>query len=173
MTDKSWLVPDVINPAENVCVQLEIPNDIKHIAAFWGALRELEHAWNWEDGYVTGLQTALVWRDIIEQASQQVRTGVNCMLDCADVEDCLDTSTIINLIEGDIIINSGDIVNNTNDIVNNTTNVTEIINNPPDGNVYADEPTAETDPACGAAYYIVAQVRAFLEAHGMLSATTP
>ncbi len=160
MSDKKWLVPDVVDPAEKVCVRLEIPKDVKHIAAFWGALEQLSKAYNWEDSYDTGSDTAYVWRDIIEAAAGQVQIGENCMLDCEDVEDCLETSTIITTIEADIVINEGD-------IVTNTTNITEIVTNPPDGNVYPDAPTIETDPACGAAFYIVAAIRAFiLDAEG-------
>ncbi len=161
--NKDWPLPTVVDPTETVCITVEIPKDDAYIRAFFGALDDLErpHNWKW-DGLKTGLAVAKVWRRQIAIAAQELRTGNSCMVDCAEVEVCLDTSTIINIIEGDIIINSGDIVNNTNDIVNNTTNVTEIINNPPDGNVYADAPLIETDPACGAAYYIVAQVRAFI-----------
>lgn len=157
MTDKKWLVPDVIDPAERVCVQIEIPNDTKHIAAFWGALEALSKAYNWEDSFVDGSQTAYVWRDVIADASELVKTGVNCMLDCEDVEGCLETSTIINIIEGDIINNETNITNNAGDIIN-------IYEGGIDTNVYPDLPTlAEPDLLCGASYRIAQEVIDFVE----------
>jgi len=157
MKEKKWLVPDVIDPVEKVCVQLEIPNDVKHIAAFWGALEQLGKAYNWEDSYADGSETAYVWQDVLEGASEAVKVGENCMLDCDDVEDCLETSTIINVIEGDVITNE------TN-ITNNTTNITHCTENPTDGTWYPDAPDVETDPdpACGAAFYIVQELRVFI-----------
>lgn len=157
MRDKKWLIPDVIDPPETICVQLEIPNDTLHIAAFWGALEQLGKAYNWEDSYVTGSQTAYVWQAIIQTAANFVRIGEQCMPDCNDVEDCLETSTIINIIEGDVITNE------TN-ITNNTTNITHCTENPPDGTWYPDPPDVEVDPdpACGAAFYIVQQLRVFI-----------
>lgn len=92
MTDKKWLVPDVVNPTETVCVLIEIPNDFKHIAAFFGAIEQLAKAYNWEDSYGDGSLTAFVWRDVIEVAANLVRTGEACM-DCEDVRDCLDVDT--------------------------------------------------------------------------------
>jgi len=157
MTDKKWLVPDVIDPAAKVCVQLEIPNDIKHIAAFWGALEQLGKAYNWEDSYVEGSQTAYVWQDVLEGASEAVKIGVNCMLDCDDVEGCLETSTIINIIEGDII-------NNETNIENNETNITNIYEGGIDTNVYPPAPTLEEpDLLCGASYRIAQETIDFVE----------
>lgn len=157
MKEKKWLVPDVIDPAGKVCVQLEIPNDTKHIAAFWGALEALSKAYNWEDSFADGSATAYVWRDVLADASELVKIGENCMLDCDDVEDCLETSTIINIIEGDVITNE------TN-ITNNETNITHCTENPPDGTWYPDPPDVDVDPdpACGAAFYIVQQLRVWI-----------
>ncbi len=175
MKEKKWLVPDVIDPVEKVCVQLEIPNDVKHIAAFWGALEQLSKAYNWEDSYGDGSQTAYVWRDAIAGASEAVKIGENCMLDCDDVEDCLETSSIIDIIEIDIINNEADIIINTTEITENTTEITNITLNPPDGSTYPDAPDVDIDPdpACGAAYYAVAELRAWIAEVEGLPATYP
>lgn len=113
MSEKKWLVPDVVDPEAKVCVQLEIPNDVKHIAAFWGALGLLSKAYNWEDSYGNGSQAAYVWRDIIEQAAQDVRDGVNCdmPIDCDEVETCLEASPIIAALQAQVTSNDTDIVN--------------------------------------------------------------
>lgn len=164
MIDKKFLVPDVIDPAETVCVQLAIPNDTKHIAAFWGALEQLAKAYNWEDSYAAGSQTAYVWQDVLEGASEAVKIGENCMLDCDDVEDCLGTSTIINIIEGDIVTNETNIVNNETNITNNETNITNIVTGGNDTNVYPDLPTqSEPDELCGASYRVAVEIIELVE----------
>jgi len=94
MTVKKWLVPDVIDPAETVCVQIVIPKDTKHIAAFWGALEQLGQAYNWEDSYVDGSQTAYIWQAILANSADMVRTGDNCMADCDNVLDCIEDDPI-------------------------------------------------------------------------------
>lgn len=164
MTDKKWLVPDVIDPAEKVCVSIEIPNDLKHIAAFWGALEQLGKAYNWEDSFVDGSATAYVWQDVLEGASEAVRVGENCMLDCEDVEDCLGTSTIINLIAGDITTNETNITNNETNITINEGDITTITGGGVDTNVYPDLPTLqEPDLLCGASYRIAQELIDFVE----------
>lgn len=111
MTTGKWLVPDNINPPESVCVQIQVPNDMKHIAAFWGALNELALAWNWEDSFQDGSTVAYLWRDILETAIEAVRNGVNCQMpiDCNDVEACLATSAIIANLQAQITSNDNDI----------------------------------------------------------------
>lgn len=157
MTVKKWLVPDVVDPVESVCVQINIPKDANHINAFWGALEQLSKAYNWEDSFADGSATAYIWQAVLDDAAEHARQEINCMIDCDDVEDCLDSSVIINVIEGDI-------VDNTTTITNNTTEITEITNNPADGNTYPDPPDEESEPnpACGAAYFVVQELRAFI-----------
>lgn len=101
MRDKKWLVPVVVDPVERICVQLEIPNDLHHIAAFFGALDQLGMAYNWEDSYADGSDTAYVWQAIITNAANLVRIGESCM-DCGDVRDCLDVDPV-SLAEGGAI----------------------------------------------------------------------
>ncbi len=77
----SWTIPTVLDPPERICVQLQIPADDNHIAAFFGALGALQNSWNWQDSFADGSTVAYLWRDIIDQAAQDVRTGVNCSMD--------------------------------------------------------------------------------------------
>lgn len=42
-----WELPDDLNPPDTVCVQLQVPNDPKYIAAFWGAILDLSAGFNW------------------------------------------------------------------------------------------------------------------------------
>lgn len=143
---KDWLLPLVIDPAETVCVTILVPKDDNHIMAFFGALQELGYSYNWEwDGLKSGLAVARVWERQIDIAAEQVRIGVNCMVDCDDIEDCLDSSTIIN--------------NITTNITNNTTNITEILGGGDDTNVYPPAPTsADPDELCGASYKIAQEI---------------
>lgn len=122
----TWQLPLVINPPETICVQIQVPNDVNHIAAFWGALEALNKAWNWQ--YTTdhqGSQTARIWQDKIDTAAQNTRVGDNCMIDCDEVEACIIASPTI-------IAMQTNITNNTNNIANNLTlinqNITDITN---------------------------------------------
>lgn len=68
-------LPSVIDP-ERICVQLQIPNDIAHIRAFWGILLELTLQWNWErDDAHTAKEVAAVWMDVWRQAREQFYSG--------------------------------------------------------------------------------------------------
>ena len=93
MREKKWLVPIVVDPPDTICVQVEVPNEMRHIAAFWGALEQLSKAYNWEDSYADGSLAAYVWQPLIAQAAQLVRTGEPCM-DCIDVRMCLDIDPV-------------------------------------------------------------------------------
>lgn len=61
-----WTLPDVVDPATRLCVQVYVPDDPAHIAAFRGALLALQSAYNWQDDAAhTAKDVALVWREII------------------------------------------------------------------------------------------------------------
>ena len=137
----TWTLPLVIDPVETVCVQIQIPKDENHIAAFWGALEALNKAWNWQytDDH-KGSQTARVWQKYIDAAAESVRIGDSCIMpiDCNEVEACLTTSPIIAQMNADITANTGDIALNMaailslqgrmttaeNDIIINSGNIT-------------------------------------------------
>lgn len=161
MIEKKWLVPNVIDPAEKVCVQFEIPNDVKHLAAFWGALDRLSKAYNWEDSFDDGSQTAYVWRDVISVAAQAVRIGENCIMpiDCEEVEECLEGSEIVlDLREQDTVIFSS-LLDLDDNMVQNSNDIQEINDHPPDGNTY-DPPVPEpqTDIACQISGHLASKV---------------
>jgi len=122
---KAWLLPAVVDPVETVCVQIQVPKDDAHIQAFFGALQALGMWWNWErDDSKTALDTSIVWQRQIELAGQAIRDEENCMVDCTDIEDCLETSTTIIGINVDIDINETNITNNETNITVNETNIT-------------------------------------------------
>ncbi len=93
MTNQNkWLLPTVLDPVNTVCVQFQIPDDQAHIAAFWGALKALSNAWNWDDSFNDGSIVAFVWRDVIEQSVLDVKNGVNCLMPFVDeirIVDCI------------------------------------------------------------------------------------
>jgi hypothetical protein len=69
MPETGYMLPDVINPDDSVCVQVQVPNDFHHWLAFWGALDTLGYWYNWKrDDNQTGTQVAQVWRDVIWDA---------------------------------------------------------------------------------------------------------
>jgi hypothetical protein len=72
-----------------------------------------------------------------------------CPVDCAEIEDCLETSAIINTIEGDIV--------NINIEVDALTDVTSEVYN-----VYPQAPTpTDADLLCSAAVYVAQKLSAF------------
>lgn len=66
-----WTLPDVINPLETMCVQIQVPKERFHIAAFRGALLNLASAAQWaDDPDHTAREVALVWRDVINSMTE-------------------------------------------------------------------------------------------------------
>jgi len=65
-----WVLPDVIDPPERLCFQIEVPNDKQHIAAFRGALLNLASAINWQDDPDhTAKDVAKVWDEIYQKVT--------------------------------------------------------------------------------------------------------
>jgi len=63
-----WVLPTVIDPTEKLCTTIFVPNDPYHIAAFRGALLNLQSAYKWaDDSAHTAKDVALVWRAIIDE----------------------------------------------------------------------------------------------------------
>src|SRR5690349_4224451 len=83
--DGGYRLPEEIDP-QRIQFCIEIPNDLNHIIAFWGALEELTWAKNWAwDGNKTGLEVALVWEDVIAKARASFYNG-----DCESPVICQD-----------------------------------------------------------------------------------
>lgn len=62
-----WPLPSVVDPATRRCIQVQVPDDPAHIAAFRGAMLALQSAYNWADDPAhTARLVAQVWRDIID-----------------------------------------------------------------------------------------------------------
>lgn len=87
--DGGYRLPTVVDPDEFICVQINVPNDLYHIIAFWGAIQELGYWWNWErDEARRGAQVAAVWRRIIEQARSSSCQGGNMRVRQRPGEPC-------------------------------------------------------------------------------------
>jgi len=73
-----WVLPDVIDPPEHLCFQIEVPRERFHIAAFRGALLNLASAIFWQDDPDhTAKDVALVWREIVNNVTVCVNTDTN------------------------------------------------------------------------------------------------
>lgn len=78
-------IPAVIAPPNRRCVTLYIPDQIDHIAAFWGTLSTLFYWWNWERNEEhEATLAAQVWHEVYEDARQRWLRG-ECGEEC---EDC-------------------------------------------------------------------------------------
>lgn len=62
-----WVLPVIVDPPDTICVQIKVPREAYHIAAFRGALLNLSSAYKWSDDVDhTAKQVARVWRDVID-----------------------------------------------------------------------------------------------------------
>jgi len=85
-------------------------------------------------------------------------------IDCADIENCLETSTIINNIEGDVVTIQGSVSAVEGDITTINKQIT-IINQSAQYNIYppAPDPETEPDPYCGTSWYIAEYLNAYIQ----------
>jgi len=78
-----YLLPEVPQPDENICICVPVPKDWRHIQAFLGQIMQLGYWYSWErDSAHTGKLAAEVWREIYECISDEVNcamtTGCGC-----------------------------------------------------------------------------------------------
>lgn len=78
--DPGYKLPEVIEPDENCCICIPIPNDFNHKMAFLGQLDELGYWWNWErDELKQGREAAAVWRKIVACIREEMdMSGCGC-----------------------------------------------------------------------------------------------
>jgi len=75
---QGFALPAVVNPADSVCIQIPVPNDPGHIAAFIGVLYDLTLWTSWQrDPDHLGVQAAQVWKQIWNNIVNQSEFG-NC-----------------------------------------------------------------------------------------------
>lgn len=83
-----WVLPDTVDPVGRKCIEIQVPDDPAHIAAFRGALLALASAYNWgDDPTHKAKDVALVWREIIDNMTEwgctlqtQIRVDDICTL---------------------------------------------------------------------------------------------
>lgn len=74
-----YLIPDVIDPDECICVCVPIPNDERHIQAFKAQLFALSRWWTWErDDLKRGKDAAAVWAGIYECVEARMDNNCGC-----------------------------------------------------------------------------------------------
>lgn len=63
-----WTLPTIIDPSDDLCFVVRVPNERYHIAAFLGALQDLGSWYKWaEDPAHRARLVAKVWRDILDR----------------------------------------------------------------------------------------------------------
>lgn len=76
-----YLIPENIDPDENICICVPVPKDWGHIRAFMGQLTELSKWITWEKtGGTEAAQAARRWFDITECVQKEI--------DCAMTDGC-------------------------------------------------------------------------------------
>jgi hypothetical protein len=78
-----YLIPDVIEPEENICICVPVPKDWGHINAFLGQITELAKWLTWEkDGTDSALRSARRWMEItqcvIDEVNCKMTSGCGC-----------------------------------------------------------------------------------------------
>jgi len=80
-----WVLPEVIDPPDRLCFQIEVPNDKFHIAAFKGALYTLTSAVSWADDLDhTAKAVAAVWAEIYDNLRTCTDTPIETENDCIE-----------------------------------------------------------------------------------------
>jgi len=66
-----YMLPEVTAPDEFICVQIQVPTEVYHQAAFWGAMDSLGRWFNWQrDEQKRGKDVAAFWRGIVDAAKE-------------------------------------------------------------------------------------------------------
>lgn len=74
-----YLIPEVIDPDDCICVCVPIPNDERHIQAFKAQLFALSRWWAWErDDLKRGKDAAAVWAGIYECVEARMDNNCGC-----------------------------------------------------------------------------------------------
>lgn len=62
-----WVLPDPVDPPDTICFQINVPNEVHHLAAFYGAIYALTYSKNWQrDAGHTAAQASRVWTKIFD-----------------------------------------------------------------------------------------------------------
>lgn len=81
-----WVLPDVVDPVARKCIQIQVPDDPAHIAAFRGALLALASGYNWSDDPThKAKDVAKVWRDILDNTFDWGCGGLQTKLRVDDI----------------------------------------------------------------------------------------
>lgn len=93
----TYVLPDVVDPPDTICVTLHIPNNKFHIMAFKGAIWDLCNWWNWEkDDAHTATLVAKVWRRIFRSmkfvSCDQPQQSSGISLGDIDMSELIDIS---------------------------------------------------------------------------------
>lgn len=81
-------LPEVVEPVESICIQVQIPNDLAYIAAFWGQMFALTRWYAWmSDEAHTGKDVAARWLQVYEAAKES--ECQNVLVRTSPDNDCL------------------------------------------------------------------------------------
>jgi len=63
-----WPLPENVHPERTVCFQINVPDEIHYLGAFYGAIFLLSKPYAWgDDAAHTALEVGAVWRDIFDK----------------------------------------------------------------------------------------------------------
>lgn len=148
----------VLRPSET---KLTLPVSDIHT----GELRCIKYSLEWSpiiEGWLSHLANVSAWSEAQEddysgiQQILKMLKGESCVIDCGEVDDCLETSEIISVLETDTAANTTKSTNNEESLEN-------LFDNPQDGNLYNPViPGGQSDSACQMAGYIADKLETFI-----------
>lgn len=92
-----FLLPSIVDPPSRIAVCICIPDEQRHIAAFWGALRTLGYQFAWErDDAHTARDVSTVWARIVDEANENFNAGGVMCVNQNDLETFINNAISIN-----------------------------------------------------------------------------
>lgn len=87
-----YLLPEVINPPDHVCIVVKLPNDKAYVNAFWGQMDQLARwrAWDRDDAHTARDAANVMWQYLTWMENcAEVGTMSECEFCCTETNDLL------------------------------------------------------------------------------------
>lgn len=80
---KGYMIPDEPSPVGDICIRVRVPNDVKYVAAFWGAYQYFTTWKAWQrDEAKTGKVCAERWKQSFDMARLEYEKELANMCNC-------------------------------------------------------------------------------------------
>lgn len=104
--DKAYPIPDDIDPGQNRCIRIYVPDNPVYLGDFWLAYEFFTSWLAWPKGGTTAKQVAAIWKAAFDQAREEYELGEGC--DNMDVRQKPDDPCILQKYGGGIWVDFAD-----------------------------------------------------------------